>query len=86
MAITSKVINLAQLDRELGSKGLVANFNDPTKKVIKVTENSDITEAQLAAAIAAHTAIDDEAVRVTAKAALLARLGITADEAKLLLS
>ena len=87
MAITSKDINLAQLDDELGSKGLVANFEaDPTKKLILPSENSNITEAQLEAAIAAHIAVDDNAVREADKAALLAKLGITADEAKLLLS
>jgi len=86
MAITSKEINLTQLDKELGNKGLIADFEDnPAKKLILPTENSDITEAELEAAIAAHIAIDDNAVNEAAKAALLAKLGITADEAKLLL-
>ena len=56
MAITSKEINLLQLDQELGSQGLCANFNDLKKKVIMPAENSTITEAQLEAAIAAHIA------------------------------
>ena len=86
MAITSKEINLTQLDQELGGKGLIADFNDNKKKLILASENSDITEAELEAAIAAHIAIDDNAVREADKAALLAKLGITADEAKLLLS
>ena len=87
MAITSKEINLKQLDKELGDKGLVADFEDnPKKKLILPTENSDVTEAELEAAIAAHIAVDDNAVREAAKAALLAKMGLTADEAKLLLS
>jgi len=86
MAITSKEINLTQLDKELGNKGLVADFEDnPGKKLILPTENSDVTEAELESAIAAHIAIDDNAVNEAAKAALLAKLGITSDEAKLLL-
>ena len=56
MAITSKEINLQQLDQELGGQGLCANFNDFTNKVIKPADNSTVTEAQLEAAIAAHTA------------------------------
>ena len=86
MAITSKDINLAQLDAELGSKGLIADVNDATKKLILVANGSNVTEAELEAAIAAHIAVDDNAVRKADKAALLAKLGITADEAKLLLS
>ena len=86
MAITSKEINLSQLDQELGSKGLVANFNDPNNKIIKPADNSTVTETQLEAAIAAHIAIDEEAIKATAKAALLAQLGITEEQAKLLLS
>lgn len=56
MAITSKEINLAQLDSELGGKGLCADFNDPKKKVIIAAEGSDVTEEQIKAAIDAHVA------------------------------
>jgi hypothetical protein len=56
MAITSKEINLEQLDNELGSQGLVADFNDVNNKIIKPADNSTITEAQLDAAITAHVA------------------------------
>jgi hypothetical protein len=56
MAITSKEINLEQLDSELGSQGLVADFNDANSKVIKPADNSTITEAQLESAITAHVA------------------------------
>ncbi len=86
MAITSKEINLAQLDAELGGKGLIGDFNDPKKKVILAAEDSDVTEEQLATAITAHNAIDDQAVKASEKKAILERLGITADEAKLLLA
>ena len=86
MAITSKEINLSQLDKELGSQGLIANFNDQENKLILPADNSNVTEAELEAAIAAHIAIDEKAEAAAAKAALLAKLGITAEEAALLLS
>ena len=56
MITTSKEINLLQLDQELGSQGLSADFNDPKKKVITTSDNSTITNEQLKAAIAAHVA------------------------------
>lgn len=56
MATTSKEINLEQLDSELGSQGLVADFNDANHKVIKPADNSTVTEAQLESAITAHVA------------------------------
>ena len=86
MAITSKEINLQQLDKELGGQGLLGDFNNPKEKLILPSENSNVTDEQLEAAIVAHIAVDDNAVREADKAALLAKLGITADEAKLLLS
>jgi len=85
MAITSKEINLAQLDKELGGKGLIANFEDLNNKIIKPADNSTVTEEELEAGIAAHIAIDEVAVKAAQKAALLDRLGITEDEARLLL-
>ena len=57
MAITNKEINLFQLDQELGGKGLIADFNDPSKKLILPSENSDVTDTQLEAAIADHVAV-----------------------------
>jgi hypothetical protein len=85
MAITSKEINLAQLDQELGGKGLIADFNDPKKKLILPCENSDLTEDELKAGILAHVAIDENAEKKAEKAALLARLGLTEDELKTIL-
>jgi len=56
MATTSKQINLSQLDKELGGKGLIADFNDEKKKIILPAENSDVTEEQLKLAIENHIA------------------------------
>lgn len=60
MAITSKEINLIQLDKELGSKGLIANFENPKAKLIKPADSSNVTETELQAAIDAHIAQPDE--------------------------
>lgn len=57
MAITSKTINLEQLDQELGGHGLIADFNDEAKKEIKTADGSPVTETELKAAIEAHTAV-----------------------------
>ena len=87
MAITSKEINLVQLDNELGGQGLVANFEDLDNKIIKPADNSTVTEAQLEAAIAAHIAIDEVAAKAQAKAAAegkLAALGLTTDDLRAL--
>jgi hypothetical protein len=56
MAITSKDINPAQLDQELGGHGLIFDFNDEKNKVVKAADGSSVTEAQIEAAIAAHVA------------------------------
>jgi len=89
MAITSKKINLAQLDKELGSKGLVADFNDENNKVIKPADNSDVTEAELEVAIAAHIAgPTEEEVRVLNRQqgiAKLKELGFTEEQITALL-
>jgi hypothetical protein len=82
----NKKINLWQLDQELNGKGLNATLNE-NKEIIEVTlaDNNDATEAQLKSTIDAHIAIDEVAVKAAQKAALLERLGITEDEARLLL-
>lgn len=65
MATTSKKINLEQLDKELGNKGLCADFNDENNKIINVADGSDVTESQLEAAISAHIAQpSNEEIRV----------------------
>jgi hypothetical protein len=90
MAITSKEINLTQLNEELGGQGLTADFNNPKKKLILPTENSTITEAELEAAIDAHIAGPTEAeiTRLNREQGLakLKELGFTDDQIKALLS
>ena len=90
MAITSKAINLDQLDKELGSMGLCADFNDPKKKIIKTADNSTITEAELEAAIAAHIAgpTQQEITQLNREQGLakLKELGFTDDQITALLS
>ena len=75
MAITSKKINLYQLDTELGNQGLVADFNDSANKIIKPADNSTVTEAQLEDAIGAHIAgPTDEEIRVLNRQEGIAKL------------
>jgi hypothetical protein len=88
MAITSKEINLAQLTKELKGIGLIGNFENADEKLILVAEGYKLTDAQLEAAIEKHVAISQEevdAAKALQKAALLEKLGITAEEAALLL-
>lgn len=71
-------LNGEQLKKELGCDEVYIRGD-------KLVIGGDLTEAEAVAGIAAHipiTPVDKSA----AKAALLVRLGITADEAKLLLS
>jgi hypothetical protein len=42
MTITSKKINLLQLDQELGGQGLCADFNDPKKKLIVMKQSKSM--------------------------------------------
>ena len=79
MAITNKEINLSQLDKELGGKGLNGDFNDPSKKLILPTENSDVTEEELEAAIAAHIALPEPEPTVADK---LASVGLSVTDLK----
>jgi len=85
MAITSKEINLSQLTIELGGKGLIADFNDPKKKLILPADGVELTEDELKDAIAAHIAIDEKAENDAARQAILDRIGLTADELKTIL-
>ena len=81
MAITNKEIDLVQLDTELGSKGLISNFSDSTAKLILPSELSDVTEAELEAAIAKHVPV----VKVlTAAEKLFNATGLTVAEYKAL--
>jgi hypothetical protein len=78
MAITNKEVNLSQLDKELGGKGLIADLNDSSKKLILPSENSDVTETELEAAIAVHVA-ESTIPSVTDK---LASAGLSIDDLK----
>ena len=78
MAITNKEINLSQLDKETGGKGLIGNFNDADKKLVLPADNNDLTEAQLEAAIAAHLAN----VEVLTVADKLASVGLSVTDLK----
>ena len=84
MAITAKEINLVQLDQELGSQGLCADFNDPKKKVIMQADNSTVTDSELEAAIKAHIAkpTQDQITKLNREQGLLKmkELGFTDDQ------
>jgi len=90
MAITSKEINLLQLDNELGNQGLCADFNDPKKKIIVTADNSTVTEDELKAAIAAHNAepSEQEITKLNRDEGIakLKELGFTDDQIKALLN
>ena len=89
MVITSKEINLGQLDQELGGQGLCADFNDPKKKIIVPADNSTITEDELKAAITAHVAgpTEAEVTQLNREQGLakLKELGFTDDQISALL-
>jgi hypothetical protein len=55
--ITSKEINLSQLDEELGSQGLSADFNNPDNKVIVTADSSIVTQEELQLAVDSHIAL-----------------------------
>jgi len=90
MAITSKEINLLQLDQELGGQGLCADLNDPKKKLIVPADNSTVTEDELKAAIAAHVAqpTDAQITQLNREQGLakLKELGFTDDQISALLN
>lgn len=89
MAITSKEINLSQLDQELGNQGLCGDFNDSKKKVIVTAENSTVTEDELKNAIDAHVAgpTQDQITKLNREQGLvkLKELGFTDDQIAALL-
>jgi hypothetical protein len=89
MAITSKEINLTQLDKELGGLGLSADFNDPKKKIIVPSDESTVSEEELKAAIEKHIAEPtEEEVRILNREAgivKLKELGFTEEQIAALL-
>jgi len=87
MAITNKEVNLAQLSKELGNKGLIGDFNDSKKKLILVADGVELTDKELDDAIAAHIAIDEAEAKAQAKVTAegkLAALGLTTDDLRAL--
>lgn len=85
MAITAKEINLSQLSKELGGKGLIADFNDLANKIIKPADGVQLSDAELEFAIEAHVAIDEATAKAAQRRAILEHLGITEEEARILL-
>jgi hypothetical protein len=87
MIKTTKKINLAQLDKEYNGEGLIGTLDNNGNTIeIGLAENNSGNEEELKAVLDNHIAIDEQAIRDAEKSALLVKLGITADEAKLLLS
>jgi len=82
MIITSKEINLSQLGRELGNRGLVGNFTNPQQKLIKPADGSTVTDTELQAAIDAHIALPEPEPTVAEK---LASVGLNLDDLKVAL-
>ena len=90
MAITSKEINPSQLDKELGGQGLIWDFNDSKKKLIKAVETSTVTEDELEAAIKSHVAgPTEQEIKILNRQqgiAKLKELGLTEDQISALLN
>ena len=75
---TTKQVNLAQLDVELGGHGL-----NGAEGIVQACEGSPVTEAELSAAILAHVYVDPDAERLAVREsamAKLAALGLNVDE------
>ena len=66
---STKEVDLAVLDQELGGHGLCGIGMD-----IVAVEGSPVTEAQLAAAIEAHVYVDAEAAKAAARESAVAKL------------
>lgn len=76
--ITGKDINLAQLNKELGSFGLSLDKNDVDNKIITTADESTVTQDQLEKAVKDHVAVED-VVSIEDK---LASVGLTIDDLK----
>ena len=75
---TTKEINLAQLDTELGGYGL-----NGAEGIVQACEGSPVTEAELSAAILAHGYVDPDAERLAVRESAMAKLtalGLNVDE------
>ena len=86
MIKVNKKVNLAQLDQEYNGEGLNGVLDNKGNYVeIGLAANNSGTEKELIAILNNHDAKDFQAEQKIEKAALLAKLGITEDEARLLL-
>jgi hypothetical protein len=86
MLKVTKPINLRQLDQEYNGKGLISKNDENDNPIeISLAENNDGSLEELTKIIAKHIAIDESKARETERQILLDKLGITSDEAKLLL-
>ena len=77
--ITSKEINLSQLDDELGNQGLSADFNDASKKIITTADLSSVTQDELESAVDSHIALPIPEPTIETK---LASVGLSVDDLK----
>ena len=66
---TTKQINLAQLDDELGGHGL-----NGAEGIVQACEGSPVTEAELSAAILAHVYVDPDGERLAVRESAMAKL------------
>jgi hypothetical protein len=86
MIKVNKAINIEQLDKELNGLGLISSSDDAGNIVeIGLADNNTATENELKIAIENHVAIDTNAIKAIARQQILDRLGLTADEAAILL-
>lgn len=74
---TGAGINLAQLDTELGGHGLAMNAENDGAKVVAIADGSPVTQAELDAAVAAHTAQPEPVPTLDEK---LASVGVSVAE------
>jgi hypothetical protein len=83
MINVNKKINLSQLDAELNGKGLIASVDDNKEiDAVGLADNNDATEAELEAAIKAHTANPVAQPTISEK---LASVGLSVDDLKVAL-
>ena len=66
---TTKPVNLAQLDVELGGHGL-----NGAEGIVQACEGSPVTEAELSAAILAHVYVDPDGERLAVRESAMAKL------------
>jgi hypothetical protein len=85
MIVVNKKINLSQLDKEYNSQGLYLYVDEEGQTIVSLTENNNGNEKDLKKAIDQHVAIDDAEVKQAQRQVIADRLGLTADELKLLL-